>query len=151
MGKKYNMNKVRCLIGFLFFNLIAIGQNQPKEVVQEFFKAFHAQDTIGLQQICHNNISMQTVTNAVEGSRLKVETAEEFYKSIAGIPDTISFLEKITDYKVQIEGNMAHVWTSYEFYINNQLSHVGVNSFTMVKEPDGVWKIVHIIDTRRKN
>ena len=77
MGKKYNMNKVRCLIGFLFFNLIAIGQNQPKEVVQEFFKAFHAQDTIGLQQICHNNISMQTVTNAVEGSRLKVETAEE--------------------------------------------------------------------------
>ncbi|MCO6173541.1 nuclear transport factor 2 family protein [Flavobacterium sp. NRK F10] len=145
------MNKVRCLIGFLFFNLVAIAQNEPKEVVEDFFKAFHAQDTTGLQQVCHDNISMQTVTNAVEGTRLKVETAEEFYKSIANIPDTVSFLEKIIDYKVQTDGNMAHVWTPYEFYVNNQLSHVGVNSFTMIKEPDGTWKIVHIIDTRRKN
>ena len=81
---------------------------------------------------------------------MKTEKASEFFKSIASVPNNVTLLEKITDYKVQIDGNMAHVWTPYEFYVNGQLSHIGVNSFTMVKEPNGEWKIVHIIDTRRK-
>jgi hypothetical protein len=44
---------------------------------------------------------------------------------------------------------MAHAWTPYEFYINGKLSHKGVNAFTLYKD-DGQWKIVHLIDTRRK-
>jgi hypothetical protein len=44
---------------------------------------------------------------------------------------------------------MANVWTPYEFYINEKLSHIGVNSFTLLLE-NNIWKIVHIIDTRRK-
>jgi hypothetical protein len=46
---------------------------------------------------------------------------------------------------------MANAWTSYEFYINGKLSHKGVNSFTLFKESEDLgWKIVHLIDTRRK-
>jgi hypothetical protein len=44
---------------------------------------------------------------------------------------------------------MAHVWAPYEFYINDKLSHTGVNTFTLFKEKD-IWKIIYLIDTRRK-
>ncbi|HOD10564.1 MAG TPA: nuclear transport factor 2 family protein, partial [Flavobacterium sp.] len=41
------------------------------------------------------------------------------------------------------------VWTPYEFYVNEKLSHSGVNAFTLFKENEK-WKIIHLIDTRRK-
>ena len=146
------MQKVVVFLAVLFSNLVLSQTNidEPKRVVEDFFIAFHAKDSVGLQKVCHVDMSLQTVTNAKENSRLKNEKASEFYKSIASIPSHIKVLEKITDYKVQVDGNMAHVWTPYEFYVNEQLSHIGVNSFTMIKEPNGEWKIVHLIDTRRK-
>lgn len=144
------MQKVFVFIATLVSSLVLSQNSEPKQIVDEFFIGFHAKDSIVLQKVCHTNMSLQTVINAKENSRLKTEKASEFFKSIASIPDNIKVLEKITDYEVKIDGNMAHVWTPYEFYVNGQLSHIGVNSFTMVKEPNGEWKIVHIIDTRRK-
>lgn len=145
------MQKVVVFLAVLFSNLI-LSQNssEPQKVVDDFFIGFHAKDSIALQKVCHTDMALQTVTNAKENSRLKTEKVSEFFKSIASVPDNVKLLEKITDYKVQIDGNMAHVWTPYEFYVNGQLSHIGVNSFTMVRESNGEWKIVHIIDTRRK-
>lgn len=144
------MQKVVVFIAVLVSNLILSQNSEPKQVVDDFFIGFHAKDSIALQKVCHPNMVLQTVTNAKENSRLKTEVVSEFYKSIASIPAEVKVLEKIIDYKVQIDGNMAHVWTPYEFYVNDKLSHIGVNSFTMVLEPNGELKIVHIIDTRRK-
>jgi hypothetical protein len=61
----------------------------------------------------------------------------------------MKFEERILNYNVQIDGNLAHVWTPYEFYINDQLSHIGTNSFTLYND-NGKWQIIHLIDTRRK-
>lgn len=144
------MQKVVVFIAVLVSNLILSQNSEPKQVVDNFFIGFHAKDSIALQKVCHPNMVLQTVKNAKENSRLKTEVVSEFYKSIASIPTEVKVLEKIIDYKVQIDGNMAHVWTPYEFYVNDKLSHIGVNSFTMVLKPNGEWKIVHIIDTRRK-
>lgn len=138
------------VFAFSLSTSILAQESNPKKVVDDFFVAFHAKDSIALQKLCHPDMQLQTVTNAKENSRLKTEKVSEFYKSIASIPAEVKVLEKIIDYKVQIDGNMAHVWTPYEFYVNDKLSHIGVNSFTMVLEPNGEWKIVHIIDTRRK-
>ena len=51
--------------------------------------------------------------------------------------------------KIEVDGNLAHVWTPYEFYVNGNLSHKGVNSFTLFKESLD-WQIIHLIDTRRR-
>lgn len=50
---------------------------------------------------------------------------------------------------ILIDGNLASVWTDYKFYIDDQFSHCGVNSFQLFKGKDG-WKVIYIIDTRRK-
>jgi hypothetical protein len=92
---------------------------------------------------------LQTITEAKSDSNLTTDESSKFYNSIASIPSQVKFEERITDYKVQIDGTLAHVWTPYQFYINGNLSHSGVNSFTLFKENES-WKIIHIIDTRRK-
>lgn len=146
------MQRVIIYLAVLFSNLLLSQTNndEPKKIVDEFFVGFHAKDSLALQKVCHTDLLLQTITNSKEKSRLKTELASEFYKSIVSIPENLKILEKILDYKIQVDGNMAHVWTPYEFYVNDELSHIGVNSFTMVLEPNGQWKIVHIIDTRRK-
>jgi hypothetical protein len=61
----------------------------------------------------------------------------------------MKFEERLLDYSIQVDGAMAHVWTPYEFYVNNKFSHKGVNAFTLFKD-NGLWKIVYLIDTRRR-
>jgi len=59
-------------------------------------------------------------------------------------------MKKITFSNILIDGNLASVWTPYEFYFKGQFSHCGVNSFQLVKS-NNEWKIQYIIDTRRKD
>nr|WP_262918736.1 nuclear transport factor 2 family protein [Flavobacterium sp. HXWNR69] len=122
---------------------------QPKKTIDDFFIAFHSKDTTTLKKIGHPEIVMQTVANTKEGNILKTELFSDFLKSIATIPNDMNFFEKLLDYKIEIDGNLAHVWTPYEFYLNDNLSHIGVNSFTLYNE-NGQWYIIHLIDTRRK-
>ncbi len=103
-----------------------------------------------MKAVCSDKMILQSISeNPVKGNKLSDESAAEFYKSIVGIPSKMKFQEKILSYNIQIDGSMAHVWAPYEFYINDKLSHSGVNTFTLFKEKDS-WKIIYLIDTRRK-
>lgn len=140
----------------IFFFLILIlsssvnAQNQEvQKKIETFFEAFHAKDTVKLKSICSDKIILQSIQENEKGGKLSDESASEFYKSIASIPSNFNFQEKILSYSIQVDGTMAHAWTPYEFYINDKLSHKGVNAFTLFKEND-VWKIIYVIDTRRK-
>lgn len=134
--------------------LIAFSANAQKQDVQKsievFFEGFHQKDTVKIQSVCSSKIILQSISESTrKGNKLSDENAKEFYKSIASIPSTMKFQEKILSYNIQIDGTMAHVWAPYEFYLNDKLSHSGVNIFTLFKEKD-TWKIIYLIDTRRK-
>ena len=51
---------------------------------------------------------------------------------------------------IEIDADLATVWTPYQFYYQEKFSHCGVNTFTLVRQK-GEWKINYIIDTRRKD
>lgn len=128
--------------------------NAQKQDVQKsieiFFEGFHQKDTIKMQSVCSSTIILQSISeSASKVNKLSDEKAKEFYKSIVSIPSTLKFQEKILSYNIQIDGSMAHVWVPYEFYLNEKLSHSGVNAFTLFKDKD-VWRIIYIIDTRKK-
>ena len=122
---------------------------QIKQSISVLFEGLQSADTLKIQSVCHKEMKLQSIMEKNSIGNLSFETNEEFYKSIASIPKNIKIEERILDYKIQIDGSMAQVWTPYEFYINDKLSHFGTNSFTLLLE-NNVWKIVHIIDTRRK-
>jgi hypothetical protein len=139
----------------IFALLIGLISNAQKEEVQKtieiFFDGFHKRDTIKLKSVCSEKLVLQSISESVKGTKFSEENRSDFYKSIATIPADVKFEEKILDYSIQMDGMMANAWTSYEFYINGKLSHKGVNSFTLFKESEELgWKIVHLIDTRRK-
>ncbi|MHC0445044.1 nuclear transport factor 2 family protein [Flavobacterium sp. 3-218] len=138
----------------IFFLLLGISSYAQKEdaqkCIESFFEGFHQRDSAKIKLVCSDKMILQSISeSAAKENRLSNESAKEFYKSIASIPSNIKFQEKILSYNIQIDGTMAHVWTPYEFYINDKLSHTGVNAFTLFKEKDS-WKIIYIIDTRRK-
>lgn len=143
------MKNLLIIILFLIYFPLNAQDLHPKKVIEDFFIAFHAKDTITLKEWCHPEIIMQTIANTKEGNKIETNEFSSFLKSIASIPVNMKFEERILNYNVQIDGNLAHVWTPYEFYINEKFSHMGANSFTLYND-NGKLQIIHLIDTRRK-
>ncbi|MES2811817.1 MAG: nuclear transport factor 2 family protein [Bacteroidota bacterium] len=125
-------------------------QSEIENTVKTFFEGFHAKDTVKIKSVCHERLILQSIMEGKKGTKLADEKTAEFYKSFSTFPADMKFEEKILSYKVEIDGAMAHAWTPYEFYIDGKLSHSGVNAFTMFKE-NNVWRIIHLVDTRRKS
>ena len=137
----------------LFFALISFksqAQNQEiKKTIAVFFDGFHARDSVKIKSVCSEEMILQSIAESPHGNSLSEESSSKFYNAVATIPNDVQFSEKILSYSIQVDGSMAVVWTPYEFYRNGILSHSGVNVFTLFQK-DGFWKIIHIIDTRRK-
>lgn len=121
-----------------------------KQVVVDFFEAFHKQDTASLRTMALPESRMESIGKDQEGKiMLRKSSYDDFLQRIAGIAPDMKFKEELTDYIIKVDGPMANAWTPYTFWINGERSHCGVNSFQMIKQ-DGAWKIFYIVDTRRK-
>lgn len=121
-----------------------------KRVVEGFFEAFHQQDSVAMKSFVADDVVLQTTGRNKEGKTLfRSQPIEKLYESIVSIPDSISFQEKLTSWSIQVDRTMANAWVGYEFWLNGNFSHCGINSFQMVNF-DGEWKIIYLIDTRGK-
>ena len=141
---------------FLIFGTsVAAAQANDNKAVENaittFFEHFHRQDTAAMKAMAYPGLNLQTIGRDKEGTtRVRTVAFSKFLESIGSIPDSIQFQEKIKGIAVQTDGPLAHAWTPYEFWINGQRSHCGVNSFQFVKT-DGQWKIIYLVDTRRRD
>lgn len=147
---------MRTIIVLLFLtvsNCIQAQNNEAQNAIEKFFLAFHAKDTMTLKSLCDKKMILQTISEKEGSAKLENSDPDAFFIAIANIPKETVFHEKILSYSVQTEGSLAHVWTPYEFYSNGKLSHKGVNSFTLFRDQvagASNWRIIHLIDTRRK-
>lgn len=120
-------------------------------VIDLFFEGFHEGDTVKMRSVMAENLPTQTVFATKDGMNMIQDgTGSDLLKAISTRPEDQKWYERLLDYKVQIDGNLAHVWTPYEFWYNGQFSHCGANAFTLAKFDEG-WKIVHLIDSRRRS
>ena len=96
------------------------------------------------------SVRLQTAASDKDGDALlDDDSILNLLNAIANRPADQNWEERLLDYKVQVDGNLAHVWTPYEFWFNGNFSHCGANAFTIVKTEAG-WKIIHLIDSRRR-
>ena len=124
---------------------------QVKAAVDTFFEGFHKGDTILMKSVMTDKLLMQTAYRNKEGKDVLVtDDAKKFVLAIANRPDDQKWDERLLDYSIQVDGNMANAWTPYEFWLNDAFSHCGVNSFQLFKEGEQ-WKIIYLIDTRRRS
>jgi Putative lumazine-binding len=122
-----------------------------KKTINQFFEGMQKGDTSIMMKSIADTMGLQSVTINRKGeTRLRYETVNDIVISITKKPANITSIEeRISFDAIHIDGNLASVWTPYKFYINNNLSHCGANSFTLAKFKSG-WRIVNIIDTRRR-
>ncbi|WP_397362600.1 nuclear transport factor 2 family protein [Olleya sp. R77988] len=141
------------LVSTLSFSQNPEQQKEQEKVIESinlFFAGFHTQDSTLMQSVVYKDVVLQSISKTKDNeSKLVTSDFSEFIKQIVSIPEDNTFLENLISFSVQIDGNMANVWTPYEFWFNDKKSHCGVNSFQLMKE-NNTWKIIYLVDTRRK-
>ncbi len=124
--------------------------DKVKATIEHFFEGFHKQDSTLMIKTLSRDVVLQTIGRNKKGvSRIKTEKFDDLIRSIISIPDSVQFQEKLLSFNIQIDGAMANAWVPYEFWLNNSFHHCGVNSFQLFKEDEN-WKIIYLIDTRRR-
>lgn len=123
---------------------------EVKNTINTFFEGFHKGDTALMKSVMMDKILMQTAFRNKEGKDVLVtDEPSKLINAIAERTDDQKWEEKLLDYQISVDGNMANAWTPYEFWFNGEFSHCGVNSFQLFKD-NGTWKIIYLIDTRRR-
>ncbi|WP_260607304.1 nuclear transport factor 2 family protein [Chitinophaga polysaccharea] len=121
-----------------------------KATIQRLFTAMLHADSAGIAGCFAPGAQLQSVTEDKAGNEtVHTMPVTEFASHIAKLPANAAD-ERIVFGSLLLDGRLASVWVPYRFYFKGQFSHCGVDSFQMVKFPDG-WKIQYLIDTRRKD
>lgn len=120
-----------------------------KKVIETLFDGMRAADSAMVHSVFIDEVTMQTIVPK-RGVMSIVDGSLQGFLNGVGTPHDKVYDERIKDYQIKIDGPMASVWTTYEFYLGEQFSHCGVNSFQLMKKEEG-WKIIYLVDTRRKD
>jgi hypothetical protein len=150
------MKRLFFAIGFLFCFLFTRAQSVDELAVQQvidvLFNGMAAKDVVAIKSVMNSSARLQSISIDDSGKpNLQLENVDDFVKHIAAIPANMKIEERVLYYDVKVDGNLAQIWAEYQFYINNKMSHCGVDSFQLYKDESGDWKIIQIADTRHKD
>ncbi|SFG57239.1 nuclear transport factor 2 family protein [Pedobacter insulae] len=149
--KKFYILALILFIGISKNNAQTVNQEEDavKQTINNLFDGMRNSDSTFLRKAFTPKSIMQTIATRDGKAMVRTESVDGFIKSVSA-PHPEKYDERIVFTKVLIDGNLASVWTDYKFYVGDKFSHCGVNSFQLFKGDDG-WKIIYLIDTRRKD
>ncbi len=137
------MSAIALLLGSLCFGQQHAEIEKP---IRNLFSGMKSADAELLKSAFSDTAILQTITK----DGVKTENINNFIASVSKM-EKGSLDERITIEAIHTDGNLASVFTPYSFYFKEEFSHCGANSFQLVKQQDGEWKIQYLIDTRRKD
>ena len=121
----------------------------PESTVKALFKSMYDGDSTLAKQVFVRDASLHSVYTTKQGEqKIKEGNLAAFVEAI-GSPHDQVWDERISNLSVKIDGDLAHAWMDYSFYIGEKFSHCGVNAMHLIRK-EGKWKIFQIVDTRRK-
>ena len=124
-------------------------EREVQAVIETLFDGMRAGDSSMVASAFTRDAVMQTVARNQSGEIVVHKGNLNQFLTSVGTPHDDVWDEKIGGYEIKIDGELASVWTPYKFYVGDNFSHCGVNSFQLAKL-EGQWKIIYIIDTRRR-
>lgn len=148
----FNSNKV-IIACILSFSLLAFTESNEKEqikaTVETMFEGMRKGDSTMVHSVFSDEVRMFSSFTTLEGEEMLRPGSLTHFLHAVGTPHDQVWDERIWDLKIEVDDNLAHAWMNYAFYAGESFSHCGVNAMQLVKM-NGQWKIVHLIDTRRK-
>ncbi|WP_394420504.1 nuclear transport factor 2 family protein [Tenacibaculum mesophilum] len=122
-----------------------------KNTIETFFEGLHKGDSTLVSSTLNSTINIQTTFTNKEGKKVLVtESKSKLLANIANKKPEHTYLERLVSWDIKVDGNLASVWTLYEFYLNDKFSHCGANSFQLFNN-NGKWEIIYLVDMRRRN
>ena len=108
-------------------------------VVDRTFAALAQHDAAAMRALL-----VPGTTFAVRGpdGRIKMERDEDFLQALA--TGKGAWRERIWSPKVIVADGLAQVWAPYDFHLDGKFSHCGIDSFALVKDGSGQWRIAGI-------
>ena len=149
------MTRLLTIVFFALFGTAVTAQTTSEEAevqktIETFFEGFHARDSTIMKSVLSDDVVVQTIGRSKTGETVLIqEEIEKVLRGIVSIPSEMTFKESLHSFDIKIDGPMANAWTPYSFHMNDTFSHCGVNNFQLFKD-NGNWKIIYLIDTRRK-
>lgn len=126
------------------------GSENVQITIETFFNAMRSGNVGELQTTISDNCNLSTIMQDGPGSKIQIGSMDDFIESLKKKDPAVVYDERILSYDVKIDGPMAIAWTPYNFFVNDQFSHCGVNVFTLAQVREDKWSIISISDTRRK-
>ncbi|MDO3644574.1 MAG: nuclear transport factor 2 family protein [Mucilaginibacter sp.] len=121
-----------------------------KQAINTLFDGMRKGDSALIRTVFAKEMVLQSVSSDKAGKTvISVDSADDFARAI-GTPHNAVYDERITFNDIKIDGDLASVWAPYKFYVGDKFSHCGVDVFSLMKTASG-WKIIYIVDTRRKD
>ncbi len=115
--------------------------------VQALFDALAAGDGAILREIMHPDVLMHSVERDTDGARSSATSRrEELIARLEGSEQVLT--ERMWDPEVRVSGDLAMVWTPYDFYVGDQLSHCGADALVLARQDDESWMIIALSWTR---
>lgn len=115
--------------------------------VQSLFDALAEGDGQTLRDLMHPQVLMHSVERAGDGTRSSsTSTRDQLIARLEGSEEVL--IERMWDPEVRVSGDLAMVWTPYDFYFGDRLSHCGADAFVLTRVGDGAWKIIALSWTR---
>lgn len=129
------------LLVLLFSCPLLAATAKPIDAVNTFFAAMSKNDADLAASVMLEDGVLYGYAEGAENSdliRLSIGQFLEGWKT-----HTDSVLERIWDVEVIVHQRLAVAWTPYDFFVNGDFHHCGVNSFNLIRMGDG-WKITGI-------
>ncbi|MES2288507.1 MAG: nuclear transport factor 2 family protein [Pseudomonadota bacterium] len=114
--------------------------------INRLFDAMARRDAAALMAELRPEGGATVAIEAPEGRAIGHKSWAEFAKTLG--PGTQKFEERLIDPMVDIDGDIAMVWSRYVFLIDGKLSHCGMDHFDLVRE-NGSWKILNLTWSKR--
>ncbi len=128
---------------------VGVEKTEILKVIDRFMIGVNTRNKSIFDEILFKGIK-KIVTTIEKKGQVKTsifDNDERISRLVMGNDSTV-YRERYWDAVVLTEGNIASVWAPYDFYINGEFSHCGVDLFYLVKSED--WKIAHFGYTKTK-
>jgi len=141
------------LFAFLWMGFNGLAQEtmltdeaEVKNKVNAFFTALEKQDTLSLKKLWFSEGQVWTINNTTS----PMTHSMRFFKGDLKSFDPKRILqERALSYDIKVHKGMAMAWVPYDFHVNGQFSHCGVDIFSLIKI-ENEWKFISASYTMEK-
>jgi hypothetical protein len=106
--------------------------------VNAFFMALEKQDTLILKKLWFSEGQVWAINNTTS----PMTHSMRFFKDdLKGFDPKIILQERALSYDIKVHKGMAMAWIPYDFHVNGEFSHCGVDIFSLIKIEND-WKFI---------